>query len=172
MFIASFFCYAVTIARDKEWVACCILFFFVFSGLVDVLLLHFCTFSRLSENYFSIKKQLTICLLNCSLFCVIVPTQTNNKYFCLQFVNCIYPLFIYLNTPQSQLSSYFMQSSWTKCLAQVGSPHPVSPHKQLVDAPDSTCAQVMQTKTEKVSSRWVHATEKECHELIDPLGMA
>ncbi|KAH1220482.1 Two-component response regulator-like PRR37 [Glycine max] len=59
------------------------------------------------------------------------------------------------------------QSSWTKCLAQVGSPHPVSPHKQLVDAPDSTCAQVMQTKTEKVSSRWVHATEKECHELID-----
>uniref|UniRef100_A0A0R0EFA2 Response regulatory domain-containing protein n=1 Tax=Glycine max TaxID=3847 RepID=A0A0R0EFA2_SOYBN len=61
------------------------------------------------------------------------------------------------------------QSSWTKCLAQVGSPHPVSPHKQLVDAPDSTCAQVMQTKTEKVSSRWVHATEKECHELIDPL---
>ncbi|QCD88288.1 pseudo-response regulator 7 [Vigna unguiculata] len=61
------------------------------------------------------------------------------------------------------------QSSWTKCLAQVGSPHPLSPHKQLVDAPDSTCAQVMQTKTEKVSSRWVHATEKECLELIDHL---
>ncbi|KAK7404649.1 hypothetical protein VNO78_05604 [Psophocarpus tetragonolobus] len=61
------------------------------------------------------------------------------------------------------------QSSWTKCLAQVGSPHPLSPHKQLVDAPDSTCAQVMQTKTEKVSSRWVHATEKECRELIDHL---
>ncbi|KAK7341760.1 hypothetical protein VNO80_24699 [Phaseolus coccineus] len=61
------------------------------------------------------------------------------------------------------------QSSWTKCLAQVGSPRPVSPHKQLVDAPDSTCAQVMQTKTEKVSSRWVHATEKECLELIDHL---
>ena len=65
----------------------------------------------------------------------------------------------------------FMQSSWTKCLAQVGSPRPVSPHKQLADAPDSTCAQVMQTKTEKVSSRWVHATEKECLELIDHLGM-
>ncbi|XP_068491822.1 two-component response regulator-like PRR37 isoform X3 [Phaseolus vulgaris] len=61
------------------------------------------------------------------------------------------------------------QSSWTKCLAQVGSPRPVSPHKQLADAPDSTCAQVMQTKTEKVSSRWVHATEKECLELIDHL---
>ncbi|KAJ1384035.1 CCT domain [Sesbania bispinosa] len=61
------------------------------------------------------------------------------------------------------------QSSWTKCLAQVGSPHPVSPHKQLADAPDSTCAQVMHTKPEKVSSIWVHATEKECHELIDHL---
>ncbi|XP_027345162.1 two-component response regulator-like APRR3 isoform X2 [Abrus precatorius] len=61
------------------------------------------------------------------------------------------------------------QSSWTKCLAKVGSPHPVSPHKQLVDAPDSTCAQVMHTKPEKVSSRWVHATEKECRELIDHL---
>jgi len=41
----------------------------------------------------------------------------------------------------------------------------------LFDTPDSTCAQVMQTKTEKVSSRWVHATEKECLELIDHLGM-
>ncbi|TKY67280.1 Two-component response regulator PRR37 [Spatholobus suberectus] len=61
------------------------------------------------------------------------------------------------------------QGSWTKCLAQVGSPHPVSPHKQLVDAPDSTDAQAMHTKTEKASSRWVHATEKECHELIDHL---
>ncbi|XP_052734514.1 two-component response regulator-like APRR3 isoform X2 [Vigna angularis] len=61
------------------------------------------------------------------------------------------------------------QSSWTKCLAQVGSPHPLSPHKQLVDPPDSTCAQVMQTKTEKASCRWVHATEKECLELIDHL---
>nr|KYP68450.1 Two-component response regulator-like PRR37 [Cajanus cajan] len=62
------------------------------------------------------------------------------------------------------------QSSWTKCLVQVGSPHPVSPHKQLVDAPDnSTYAQVMHTKTEKVSSRWVPTTEKECHELIDHL---
>ncbi|KOM50750.1 hypothetical protein LR48_Vigan08g157700 [Vigna angularis] len=60
-------------------------------------------------------------------------------------------------------------SSWTKCLAQVGSPHPLSPHKQLVDPPDSTCAQVMQTKTEKASCRWVHATEKECLELIDHL---
>ncbi|KAL2328676.1 hypothetical protein Fmac_022103 [Flemingia macrophylla] len=62
------------------------------------------------------------------------------------------------------------QSSWTKCLAQVGSPHPVSPHKQLADTPDnSTYAQVMHIKTEKVSARWVHATEKECHELIDHL---
>ncbi|RYR70315.1 hypothetical protein Ahy_A03g016816 isoform D [Arachis hypogaea] len=61
------------------------------------------------------------------------------------------------------------QSSWTKCLVQVGSSHPVSPHKQLIDAPDSTCAEVMHTKPEKASSRWMHATEKECHELVDHL---
>ncbi|MED6160936.1 hypothetical protein PIB30_055923 [Stylosanthes scabra] len=61
------------------------------------------------------------------------------------------------------------QSSWTKCLVQVGSSHPVSPHKQFVDAPDSTCAEVMHTKPEKASSRWMHATEKECHELVDHL---
>ncbi|MED6196881.1 hypothetical protein PIB30_051417 [Stylosanthes scabra] len=61
------------------------------------------------------------------------------------------------------------QSSWTKCLVQVGSSHPVSPHKQLVDAPDSTCAEVMHTKPEKASSRWMHATEKECRELVDHL---
>ncbi|KAL5169459.1 Two-component response regulator-like PRR37 [Glycine soja] len=73
------------------------------------------------------------------------------------------------SSDENDYGSRDLSSSWTKCLAQVGSPHPVSPHKQLVDAPDSTCAQVMQTKTEKVSSRWVHATEKECHELIDPL---
>ncbi|XLR13085.1 hypothetical protein S83_041023 [Arachis hypogaea] len=59
------------------------------------------------------------------------------------------------------------QSSWTKCLVQVGSSYPVSPHKQLVDAPDSMCAEVMHTKPEKASSRWMHATEKECHELVD-----
>ncbi|RDX66990.1 Two-component response regulator-like PRR37, partial [Mucuna pruriens] len=39
----------------------------------------------------------------------------------------------------------------------------------MVDAPDSMYAQAMHTKTEKVSSRWVHATEKECHELRDHL---
>ncbi|KAE9620528.1 putative response regulator and transcription factor RR-A-type family [Lupinus albus] len=59
------------------------------------------------------------------------------------------------------------QSSWTKCVAQVGSPHPASPDKQFVEATDSTCAQVIHTKPEKLSSRWAHATEKECHELID-----
>ncbi|CAL0329111.1 unnamed protein product [Lupinus luteus] len=59
------------------------------------------------------------------------------------------------------------QSSWTKCVSQVGSPRPASPHKQFVEATDSTCAQVIHSKPEKLSSRWAHATEKECHELID-----
>ncbi|XP_019412762.1 PREDICTED: two-component response regulator-like APRR3 isoform X2 [Lupinus angustifolius] len=59
------------------------------------------------------------------------------------------------------------QSSWTKCVAQVGSPHPASTHTQFVEATDSTCAQVIHTKPEKLSSRWAHATEKERHELID-----
>ncbi|CAJ1979378.1 unnamed protein product [Sphenostylis stenocarpa] len=67
------------------------------------------------------------------------------------------------------MGSIAVFSSWTKCRAQVGSPHPVSPQKQLIDAPDSTCAQVMQTKTQKANSRRVHATEKECLELIDHL---
>ncbi|XP_019412765.1 PREDICTED: two-component response regulator-like PRR37 isoform X5 [Lupinus angustifolius] len=60
-----------------------------------------------------------------------------------------------------------LQSSWTKCVAQVGSPHPASTHTQFVEATDSTCAQVIHTKPEKLSSRWAHATEKERHELID-----
>ncbi|KAI4334458.1 hypothetical protein L6164_019151 [Bauhinia variegata] len=62
------------------------------------------------------------------------------------------------------------QSSWTKFPVEVGSPLPISPHKLLVDATDSTCAQVMHTKPEKVSSRWVHATENECHGQNDQLG--
>lgn len=60
------------------------------------------------------------------------------------------------------------QSSWTTNLAQVSSsPRPVSPHNQSHDAPDSTCAQVVHTKPENISSMWVHATEKEFHEPID-----
>ncbi|CAL5211334.1 unnamed protein product [Lathyrus oleraceus] len=55
------------------------------------------------------------------------------------------------------------QSSWTTNLAQVSS----SPRKQSHDTPDSTCAQVVLTKSENISSKWVQATEKECHNPID-----
>ncbi|XP_058753350.1 two-component response regulator-like APRR3 [Vicia villosa] len=61
------------------------------------------------------------------------------------------------------------QSSWTTNLAQISSsPHPVSPHKQSHDTPDSTCAQVVLPKPENISSsKWDQATEKECHKPID-----
>ncbi|KAF3962856.1 hypothetical protein CMV_012687 [Castanea mollissima] len=51
------------------------------------------------------------------------------------------------------------QSSWTKRAADVESPQPISPLDQMADAPDSTCAQVIHTKPEKSSNRWVHITE-------------
>ncbi|EXC33207.1 Two-component response regulator-like protein [Morus notabilis] len=50
--------------------------------------------------------------------------------------------------------------------AEVHSPTPMSPGGQWADTPDSTCAQVIHTKPEKCSNRWVHSTEtKECQEL-------
>ncbi|KAG7947079.1 hypothetical protein I3843_14G075900 [Carya illinoinensis] len=51
------------------------------------------------------------------------------------------------------------QSSWTKRAAEVESPQPMSPPDQIADGPDSTCAQVIHTKPEKFSNRWVHVTE-------------
>ena len=43
---------------------------------------------------------------------------------------------------------------------------------QLTDAPDSTCSQVIHTKPEKCSSRWVHSIEtKEFQESDEKLGM-
>lgn len=51
------------------------------------------------------------------------------------------------------------QSSWTKRAAQVDSPRPISEWDQLADAPDSTCAQVIHTKPESFSNRWVHRTD-------------
>ncbi|PON62388.1 Two-component response regulator-like [Parasponia andersonii] len=48
---------------------------------------------------------------------------------------------------------------------EVHSPTPMSSGDQFADAPDSTCAQVIHTKPEKRSNRWVHSTEtKECQE--------
>ncbi|XP_021666148.2 two-component response regulator-like APRR3 isoform X6 [Hevea brasiliensis] len=60
------------------------------------------------------------------------------------------------------------QSSWTKRTAEFDSPRPISPSFQLADAPDSTCAQVIHTKPETFSNRWVHVTEaKECQQKDD-----
>ncbi|KAF5930910.1 hypothetical protein HYC85_031783 [Camellia sinensis] len=65
------------------------------------------------------------------------------------------------------------QSSWTKKAAVVDSPRPVSPINPLADAPDSTCAQVIHTRPEASSSRWVHVTEiKKCQEQDDQLDIA
>ncbi|KAJ9178197.1 hypothetical protein P3X46_010098 [Hevea brasiliensis] len=59
-------------------------------------------------------------------------------------------------------------SSWTKRTAEFDSPRPISPSFQLADAPDSTCAQVIHTKPETFSNRWVHVTEaKECQQKDD-----
>jgi pseudo-response regulator 7 len=66
-----------------------------------------------------------------------------------------------------------LQSSWTKRAAEVESPQPVSPPDQIADAPDSTCAQVIHKKLEKVGNRRVHVTEtKECPEQDEQLGMS
>ncbi|GLT73072.1 hypothetical protein SLA2020_449540 [Shorea laevis] len=65
------------------------------------------------------------------------------------------------------------QSSWTKRVAEVESPQPMSPPDQIADAPDSTCAQVIHTKPEKFSNRRVHVTEtKECPEQDEQLGVS
>lgn len=65
-----------------------------------------------------------------------------------------------------------MQNSWTKRAAEVGSPQPLSPMDQLADAPHSTCAQVIHTKTETLSNQWVHVIEtKEGQGTDDQPGM-
>lgn len=64
-----------------------------------------------------------------------------------------------------------MQSSWTKRAAEVHSPQPISPPDQMADAPDSTCAQVIHTKPEIFSNRWVHTETKENPEQDEQLGM-
>ncbi|CAM8949459.1 unnamed protein product [Rhodiola kirilowii] len=49
------------------------------------------------------------------------------------------------------------QSSWTKRAAEVTSPHPTG--ECMVDAPDSTCAQVIHAKPESVSNGRLHVTD-------------
>lgn len=67
------------------------------------------------------------------------------------------------------------QSSWTKRAVDVDSPRQVSHRDQLADTHDSTCAQVIHTKTETFSSRWVQATEtkefKDQNEKLDNVAM-
>ncbi|KAF2300476.1 hypothetical protein GH714_013749 [Hevea brasiliensis] len=55
------------------------------------------------------------------------------------------------------------QSSWTKRNAEFDSFLPISPKCQLADAPDSTCAQVIHTKPEKVTDGCMSET-KECQQ--------
>ncbi|XP_050231296.1 two-component response regulator-like PRR73 [Mercurialis annua] len=57
------------------------------------------------------------------------------------------------------------QSSWTKRASDFDSPRPKSSAYLLADGPDSTCAQVIQTKPESISNIWLHDTNtKECQE--------
>lgn len=64
-----------------------------------------------------------------------------------------------------------LQSSWTKRAVDVDSPQPISPWDQLEDPPDSTCAQVIYSRSEAFGHSWVPATTMECHGKDDELGM-
>ncbi|KAA8539379.1 hypothetical protein F0562_026071 [Nyssa sinensis] len=50
------------------------------------------------------------------------------------------------------------QGSWAKRSVEVGSPKPMFPWDQLVDPPDSTCAQVIHSRPRAFSNNWVHTT--------------
>ena len=52
-----------------------------------------------------------------------------------------------------------MQSSWTKRAVEIDSPQPMSPD-QLVDPPDSTCAQVIHPISEICSNKWLPGANK------------
>jgi len=62
------------------------------------------------------------------------------------------------------------QSSWTKRAVDVDSPQPMSPWDQLEDPPDSTCAQVIHSRSEAFGNHWVSTTAmKECRGKDDEL---
>lgn len=66
----------------------------------------------------------------------------------------------------------WLQSSWTKRAVDVDSPQPMSPWDQLEDPPDSTCAQVIHSRSEAFGNHWVSTTAmKECRGKDDELGM-
>ncbi|XP_040994130.1 two-component response regulator-like PRR37 isoform X2 [Juglans microcarpa x Juglans regia] len=94
-------------------------------------------------------------------------TQENTHSYCYQY--------FFVKEDSKRHLSYFGtlgQSSWTKRAAEVESPQPISPPDQITDGPDSTCAQVIHTKPEKFSNRWVHVTEtKECPEQDEQHGV-
>ncbi|KAK9684058.1 hypothetical protein RND81_10G183700 [Saponaria officinalis] len=54
------------------------------------------------------------------------------------------------------------QSSWTKKAVEVDSPQPTSLRDQRADPPDSTCAQVISSRSEAFASSWVPAAMQEC----------
>ncbi|XP_035548318.1 two-component response regulator-like PRR37 isoform X1 [Juglans regia] len=56
------------------------------------------------------------------------------------------------------------QTSWTKRAAEVDSPLPMSLWEELDDPPDSTCAQVIPSRTEAFGNNWVPVTATREHE--------
>lgn len=53
------------------------------------------------------------------------------------------------------------QSSWTKRTIEVDSPKPMSPGNQLADPHDSTCAQIIRSRSEAIHNRWSVTAAKE-----------
>ncbi|XP_062156956.1 two-component response regulator-like PRR73 [Alnus glutinosa] len=64
------------------------------------------------------------------------------------------------------------QSSWTKRAIEVDSPQPMSLWEQLADHPESTCAQVIHSRTEAFGNNWVPMiTTTECERQDNELGL-
>ncbi|KAL5711155.1 hypothetical protein ACHQM5_021644 [Ranunculus cassubicifolius] len=62
------------------------------------------------------------------------------------------------------------QSSWTKRAVEVDSPRLMSPWNQLAEPQDSTCAQVIHSKSESIGKEWMPiGAKKECQEDDDQL---
>lgn len=65
-----------------------------------------------------------------------------------------------------------MQSSWTKRAVEVDSPEPESPCDQIVECPDSTCAQVVHSNAETSGNKLVPvAKTREHQEKKEELGI-
>ncbi|KAK3023917.1 hypothetical protein RJ639_043460 [Escallonia herrerae] len=62
---------------------------------------------------------------------------------------------VILNAKDGSDNGSGTQSSWSKRAVEVESPQPVLPWNQLVDPPDSTCAQVIHSRPEAFSNNWL-----------------